>query len=285
MCNPLVFLGALLITLLIVLYYTKTVKEGFFEVSKGSIVILDGTASIGNGFSVYVSENTEFNNTIVWKEIPGGLSTISITPALEIFGTDTKSNIFYKTNTAPGWSMIPGNLTTIDADGTTVCGITPNGAIACAKQNEAISGNWTIIGDDAKGISVSGDNAYIVLTNNGLGYANISNLNDVKWEFIPVTYVQFHSVSLDGEVVVGINKDNQLMYADENIFSNNPNFTKVTINPGMGQFINVSLQNKTIVAVDMEGTLWYASNYKAPNWIKLNNKSKTVMASQYIPSP
>jgi hypothetical protein len=248
--------------------------------------MVDGNATIGNGFSVYFTENTALNSSIVWQQIPGGLFTVSLTPSLEIFGTDTKSNIFYKTNTAPGWSMIPGNLTTIDTDGSFVCGITPANGIACAKINDAISGKWSIIGNDAKWVSVSNNSAYCVLTNSGLAYASdISNLNNVKWQFVPVTYVQFRTISLDNNVVVGINIENELMYADKNIFTMNPNFTKMTIDPGMGNFINVSVQNNTVLATDLEGNLWYASNYKTPNWIKLNNKGKTFMAAQYITKP
>jgi C4-dicarboxylate-specific signal transduction histidine kinase len=50
----------------------------------------------------------------------------------------------------------------------------------------------------------------------------------------------------------------------------------------MKDFIHISLQNKTVLVTDMSGNLWFASNYKEPQWIKLDTKGKTFMASQNI---
>jgi hypothetical protein len=85
--------------------------------------------------------------------------------------------------------------------------------------------------------------------------------------------------------IVGINTKNELWYADKDIFTTKPNFTKMQITPGMGSFQNVSLQNNTVLATDTSGNLWYAANYKAPNWIQIKNYGKAFMASQYITKP
>lgn len=288
--NILIF-ALILIILTVCLRYTQSIKEGFFDGTKsnsvGTLLILDGNATIGNGFSVYIADNTIINTDIKWTEIQGGLFTAAITQSGEIFGTDSKSNIFYKEKDAISWTMIPGNLTTIDTDGTYVCGITPANGIACATIDNAKQGKWSIIGNDAKWISISNNTAYIVLTTGALAYCtDLSNLGNIQWKFVPITTKSvFNTVSLDGTVLVGINNMNELMYADKNIYSDNPNFTKMSLSPGMGNFINVSIQNKTVIAVDIEGDIWYTSNYKVPEWIKINNKIKTFMAVQNITKP
>ncbi len=289
--KSILLLFLILVILTVFLYYTQRVKEGFFADTKtnsiGTLLILDGIATIGNGFSVYIADNTIINTDIQWTEIQGGLFTVALAPSGDIFGTDSKSNIFYKAKGATRWTMIPGNLTSIDTDGTFVCGITPMNGIACATIDNAKLGKWTIIGNDAKWITISNNTAYVILTNGGLAYStDLTNLSNIKWNFIAVTPdTIFNKISLDGSTIVAINNMNELIYADKNIYSATPNFIKVSLNPGMGNFVNISLQNKTIIAVDIEGDIWYTSNYKVPNWIKINNKIKTVMAVQYITKP
>ena len=120
---------------------------------------------------------------------------------------------------------------------------------------------------------------------NKVNFSNFIYSNNTRRLVFLKNNNSFNKISIDGSTVVAINNMNELMYADKNIYSANPNFTKVSLNPGMGNFVNVSLQNKTIIAVDIEGDIWYTSNYKVPNWIKINNKIKTVMAVQYITKP
>jgi hypothetical protein len=292
----------LLLILVLFLYYTNDVRESFLDNSSnsssdnssnsssdspiGTIVIAEESIVVGSGFAIFTADKDLTKPTINWTEIPGGLFTLSLAPNGDIFGTDNQTNIFYKTKEAPIWSMIPGNLLTIDTDGTNVCGVTANNFISCATINDAINGKWAIIGGGAKWVSVSDKSVYITTIANIVGYTkDITNLSNVQWEFIPATYIQMLTVSLDGNVVVGINTKNELWYADKDIFTTKPNFTKMQITPGMGSFQNVSLQNNTVLATDTSGNLWYAANYKAPNWIQIKNYGKAFMASQYITKP
>ena len=214
-----------------------------------------------------------------WTQIPGSLMSVAMTSDGNIFGTDSESKIYYKKPYDAQFTTIPGNLKNIDTDSNYVCGVTNKNNIACASMNDALNGKWTTIAKNGKSVSVSNNSVYAVSLDNSLSYStNISNLNNVKWGYIPITEIQFHSVSLDGNVVVGINNNNELMYADENIFSRKPNFTKINVIEDMKNFINISLYGKSILVTDTEGNLWYTADYKNTNWMKIKAKGKTFMA-------
>jgi hypothetical protein len=214
-----------------------------------------------------------------WQQIPGNLMSIAISPNGNIFGVNSEFNIFYKTPYQGQFVQLKGNLKTIDTDGSYICGITSDNNISCAIMNDALNGNYTTIGKNAKSVSVSNNTIYAVNLDNSLTYStNISDLNNVKWNSVPITLYQFHSISLDGNVLVGINNNNELMYADNNIFSSKPNFTKINTLDDMKNFINITLYKTSILVTDTEGNLWYTSDYKNPNWQKIKTKGKTFMA-------
>lgn len=216
-----------------------------------------------------------------WSQIQGELFSVSLAPNGDIWGTDSNSNIYYKTKAQQDFNKIKGALKNIDTDGQYVCGVNKKYEVYCAKYNEATSTLWNKIGSNAKSISISKGGAFIVNLDNSISYANdISDPFNVKWKPVPITLIQFHSISLDNGILVGITNENELYYADENIFSNKIKFNKMNVLPEMKDFIHISLQNKTVLVTDMGGHLWFASNYKNPNWIKLDTKGKTFMASQ-----
>lgn len=145
--------------------------------------------------------------------------------------------------------------------------------------SDALNGRWTTIGRNSKSVSVSNNAIYSVNIDNSLSYSSdISNLNNVAWVSIPITRIQFHSISLDKGVVVGINNNNELMYADQNIFSINPNFTKINVRDDMKSFINISIYRGSITVTDIDGNLWYTPDYKNTKWSKIKTKGKTFMA-------
>ena len=214
-----------------------------------------------------------------WTQIPGRLTSVTMTSDGNIFGTDSEFKVYYKKSYDRQFTQIPGTLQTIDTDSKFVCGITDKNNIACASINDALNGQWKIIGKDAKSVSVSNNSVYAVNLDNSLSYlSNLNNLTNVKWGSVPITRIQFHSVSLDNGVLVGINNKNELMYADNNIFSSNPNFTKIQVLADMKDFINISLYNKSILVTDTEGNLWYTPDYKNTNWMKMKVKLKAFMA-------
>jgi hypothetical protein len=216
---------------------------------------------------------------IDWLQIPGSLMSVAITADGNIFATDSQFKILYKTQADFEFKTIPGSLKTIDTDSTYVCGITNQNTISCATINDAINGNWKTIGSNGKSVSVSNNSVYAVNLDNSLSYSsNISNLNNVVWSSIPITRIQFHSISLDNGVVVGINSKNELMYADQNIFSINPNFTNITVRDDMKNLINISIYRGSILVTDIDGNLWYTPDYKNTQWSKIKTKGKTFMA-------
>lgn len=219
-------------------------------------------------------------NTINWYQIPGTLHSISLSPNGDMFGTTLSGDIYYKTKAFINFSKISGNMNIINTDGRNICGINNNNDILFANYNDGIKGKWSIIHRDAKSVSTSNNNIYAVLTNNGLAYANnINNLNNIQWQYIPLVYTRFHSISLDNNAIVGINEDNEIYYSDQNIFSNRPQFNKIKVLPDMSNFINITLKGTRVLVTDIEGNLWYCSNYRNPNWIKIKNKKFTFMAS------
>jgi hypothetical protein len=219
------------------------------------------------------------DQNINWQQIPGNLMSVAITSDGNIFGTNSEFNIYYKKSYQGQFTQINGNLKTIDTDSNYICGITSDNNISCATVKDALNGNFTTIGKNAKSVSISNNSVYAVNLDNSLSYStDISNLNNVKWNDVPITLFQFHSISLDGNVIVGINNNNELMYADNNIFSSKPNFTKISVIDDMKNFININLYKKSILVTDTEGNLWYTADYKNPNWRKIKTKGKTFMA-------
>lgn len=232
----------------------------------------------GQGKTPIINPKTNLN----WTQIQGELFSVSLAPNGDIWGTDSQGNIYHKTTANQNFSKIKGELKNIDTDGQYVCGINKKNEIYCARYNNALVGTWNKIGkDQAKSINISNKRAFIVNLDNSISYTNdISDPYNVKWN--PITTMQFHSISLDNDVLVGINNNNELYFADEKVFSKIPAFIKMKTLPEMQNFIHISLQNKTILVTDTSGQLWYASNYKIPNWIKLDTKGKTFMASQSL---
>ena len=53
----------------------------------------------------------------------------------------------------------------------------------------------------------------------------------------------------------------------------------------MKALVNVSLNNNKLLVTDVEGNLWYTSNYNNPNWQKLPTKGKSYMAVMTDTSP
>ena len=236
-----------------------------------SNVIINGTAKI-----------TSKPSSINWSQITGELFSVSLAPNGDIWGTDRNSTIYYKTKSVLDFTTIKGKLTNIDTDGNYVCGTNDKNIVYCANYNNATSGNWTKIGKDIKLITVSNNKVYAINLDNSISYADISNITNVKWEQIPITRIQFHSISLDNGVLAGITNNNELYVADKNIFTRNPNFSRIKIIPEMENFINISLQNNSLLVTDISGNLWYTSNYNNPNWVKVNTKGKTFMATHNV---
>jgi hypothetical protein len=218
--------------------------------------------------------------TTNWYQIPGYLHSVSLSPNEDIFGTNLAGEIYYKTKAYIDFRKIPGNMNTITTDGRNICGINNNNDILFANYGEGIKGNWSIIHRNAKSVSTSNNKIYGVSTSNALMYSlDISDLNNVGWFYVPLTYARFHSVSLDGNTFVGINENNDLYYSNQNIFSSQPKLIKMKVLPDMRNFINVTLKGTKVLVTDTEGNLWYCSNYRTPNWIKIKNKQFTFMAS------
>lgn len=220
------------------------------------------------------------------KQIPGQFMTVSLAPNGDIFGTNSQFNIYHKTKAADTFSQISGKLKTINTDGTFVCGINDNAKVFCASYNNALAGIWKPIYKNAKQVVTSNNAIYIINNDNSLSYSsNIRDLNKIKWNSISISKIRFHKIALSNNVFVGINDNNDLYYANKNIFSSNPNFTKIPVNNDMKALVNLSLNNDKLFVTDVEGNLWYTSNYNNPNWQKLTTKGKTFMAVMIDTSP
>jgi hypothetical protein len=213
------------------------------------------------------------------KQIPGQLMTVSLAPNGDIFGTNSQFNIYHKTKADSNFSQISGKLKTINTDGTFICGVSDDAKVLCGTYNNAVNGIWKSIHKNAKQVVTSNNGIYIINNDNSLTYSNnISDLNNIKWNSISISKIRFHKISLSNNVFVGINDNNELYYADQNIFSPNPNFTKIPLDNDMKALVNVSLNNGKLLVTDVDGNLWYTPKYNNSNWQKLANKGKTYMA-------
>jgi hypothetical protein len=223
-----------------------------------------------------------------WRQLSGQLMSIALSPSGIIFGTDINDNILYKYSTSNEFSKINGKLKMIDTDGKYVCGVNGDNKGFCATLSEALKGNWIKIKNNCKWISISNNSAYVVNTDNSISYTqDLSDLNNVRWVSIPITYRRFHKVSLDQGKLVGISEnENELYYSDRNVFSSEPTFVKMKLNSEMRNFINISLQNNTVLVTDTDYNLWYCSNYRQSDWVKMKtNTDKVFMAAQIFEQP
>ena len=253
----------------------------------GNFVIYDknnnatwATGTNRSNFSGIINVPTNLN------QISGQLMTVSLAPNGDIWGTNSNFNIYHKTKADNTFSQISGKLKTINTDGTFVCGVSDDAKVLCATYNNALVGNWKAISKNAKQVATSNNAIYIINDDNSLSYSdNITDLNNVKIKSISIVKIRFHKIALSNNIFAGIDDNNELYYADQNIFSPNPNFTKIPLNNDMKALVNVSLNNAKLFVTDVEGNLWYTSNYNNPNWQKLPTKGKTFMAVMTDTSP
>lgn len=196
----------------------------------------------------------------VWGKSGGCCyKTVSENPT-PIVGVD-----FYQRRDVPQqWSEVPGALKQVNNNGNIICGVNSQNNIYCKTDGQ---NGWGKLPGGLTHISVDGIKAC------GIGYQNIvycaDNVNSPNWVPIQGTGKQ---IDMDNGKMVIISLDNSQLYVADYKKSNWKLITPP--NNSSKQFINVSIFNTTIVAIDTNYEMFYADDFNNPNWRKLTGKWK-----------
>lgn len=154
----------------------------------------------------------------------------------------------------PEWKQIPGKLKQISVDNDQMCGTSLDSQIYCAYQNINSKPEWKNVPGMLKEISIKNGKAYGVADNHAI-YFN----NDIKkgnWKNIDGKLTQ---VSYDGNVVCGIDINNDAFCADNNL-EDKPNWFK--LNKKLKQ---VKVNNNQLFGVSPDNQLYYGRTYRTEN--------------------
>ena len=139
-------------------------------------------------------------------------------------------------------------------------GLNQSGDIYYANQNTTTNPNWTKIPGNLINISYSNKQAFGIAKDLSLYYN--SDYTSGNWVKI---HVGLTSISFDGYnmIIMGVNLLGDIYYANQNI-TTNPNWTKIP-----GKLMYISYSNKQACGTNIDGSLYYSSNYTSGNWVNI----------------
>jgi len=206
--------------------------------------------------------NDETNSALYWFEIPAEYQYLS-TDMGNIYGIkaceDASKNyeIYYPSYSDSKWIKVNDKNNIIEK------------LVNTKKIKKPLSLKYFVI---------KNENLYGINSNNDIYYADYNNnswykiddnrkmtdsdcnfYTDKTWDKIPGKLKQ---VSIENNVVCGVNNMNNIYCADTNI-KTNPNWFQIP-----GSFRHVSLYNKGIFAVDMNWKVYHCNDYRNPVWKK-----------------
>jgi hypothetical protein len=166
----------------------------------------------------------------------------------------------------PNYSKIQSNFI--------VSGVNSGNAIYFADLNIQSNPNWTQIPGALKQISISNNKLYGANGGNDVFYCANYKSNGA-WVYI--SGIKLIQVALDGinNIVVGVNSENNIFYANTNIEST-PNWTQMP-----GSLSNITIAKGKLYGVNSGNDIFYCDNYKIGNWIHLpGGKLKQIFADE-----
>lgn len=166
----------------------------------------------------------------------------------------------------PNYSKIQSNFV--------VSGVNSGNNIFFADLNIQSNPNWTQIPGGLKQISISNNKLYGANSANDVYYCANYKSNGA-WVYIPG--IKLIQVALDGinNIVVGVNSENNIFYADTNIESR-PNWTQIP-----GSLSNITISKGKLYGVNSGNDIFYCDNYKIGNWIQLPGSNlKQIFANE-----
>jgi hypothetical protein len=237
--------------------------------------------STTGGYKIWYSDANLIRPGMVWNQIPGGLTTMSIAPQGFIFGTANDEGIYYlaQYNKYPGnWTRVSGALRQIFTDGKLVCGTNGNNLAYTASISAAIAGQWVQLPSVLTKI-VTYDGKYYCL---GLD-RHIWYLTDPKGSWVQTMSAGlFIDITIDENgVLLLLGTNNVLYYSDSNLFTTSQQYFSITPPSGI-TWKTMSISKGSIYAIDISGQPWYTSNYKSPNWVKVGGGGEVYCSHRMI---
>ena len=228
-------------------YHSSSDKNAFFQVT------LDKPTSVA---SVTVYARADFGGRMAGHKI----SLL-----------DSNNNVLYTSDILTG--ELKQTINIPKSKTPAVCGVNSNDDIYCAYENIDNAGiKWFKLPGSLTNVSIS--NGRLYGTNNGDMIYYTDDYKNADWTEVPGGLNQ---VSLDAQtpVVVGVNDNDTIFYADKNIH-NKPNWTQIG-----GALINISVSNKKLYGCNRNNDIYYAADYKNPQWIKIPGSLKQVSLDGY----
>jgi len=269
------------------LFYNSDYKTGNWVKVPGFLtqVSFDGVNMIIMGVAVngdIYYANKDITTNPNWTKIAGNLANISYSNK-QAYGVAINGIVCYNPDyTSGNWVIVPGALSSVSFDGYNmiVMGVGPlvvenvGGVVVYANKDITKNPNWTITKGILTSISYSNKQAY-GSTLLGAIFYNPDYTSD-KWVQIPglLSQVSFDAtpppVKKSEAVVMGVNLQTHIVYANKDI-TTKPNWTQIA-----GGLKNISYSNEQAFGVSLANEIYYNSDYKTGNWVKVPGILKQV---------
>jgi hypothetical protein len=257
------------------IYYKNNYKSGNWIQIPGLLkqISYDGYNNVIVGVNnsdqiFYADQNITTNPN--WTQIPGALKWVSISNS-KLYGVNSANNIYFANNYKnANWVQVPGSLKQVsldyyDINSPVVCGTQGGDTIWCADQNINTTPNWFQVPGSLNNISVSNGKMAGTDVSSNIFYSN-NYKNTNYWVKIPGKLVQV-SFDLKAGVVVGVNRNQDIFYANKNI-EFNPNWTPIP-----GKLTNIAVSNGKLYGVNSVNQVYYNNDYISGNWVNVPNIS------------
>jgi hypothetical protein len=126
------------------LYTNQNVESKDFKFTGYNVhqVAADGISvcAINAGSEIFCADNT-----MNFKKLPNLFAHVTVS-GTKVYAVDASGAIWYTADWTNfnGWTQILGQLTQIDFDGETLCGVTSDGSVNCANSGLESSPNWQV---------------------------------------------------------------------------------------------------------------------------------------------
>lgn len=238
--------------------------------TQGIFIATGGTAQYG--YNIWYSDTNLLQSNMVWTQITGQVTTVSLAPNGSIFATNSANGIFYLANykNTPNFIQIKGALRQISTDGVNVVGTNSNNNAFTASISQAIAGQWIQLPSVLTKIVTFNNQYYCIGLDTYIYYLTSPSAQWIK----TLTTGLFIDIAMDNNVILLIGTDHKLYYSDSQLFTPSGLFQQVLNQPTT--FNKISLSNGSIYAVDINGQPWYTSNYKNTNWTKVSSSNQDM---------
>lgn len=165
------------------------------------------------------------------------------------------------------WKKLPGIVSIVSFDGTTLCGATGTGGIFCATEGLDDKPNWFSVQGDAMSLAVWGDNMWIVNNAGRVFYSKVSVSIPASW--VPLNY-SLKQITTDGKQICGVTNDNDIFCADKGITSV-PNWRQL---PGKLKFVD--LTDGILYGTAPDDSIWFGMTDGDPSFTRISGGLRQI---------